>query len=224
MRGVSPSQTLPIAGGKPPAPPTSTSMTLQNQQDARTTMTKLPHAEPPASFASPLPAHVSVSVTASVPPVTTATPRRTRRSPPRVLFLECAGSCTCSCLLPAPAPRPTIDASQGPAPRPGVSAATGLHRMSARPTDHSGRPARAGEIAKVQSSSIAKHNPPLTPTAPSLSLGPFRGPALRRNYSRRPNHQPASALPPPAPLRLVPRTLRRRHTIQQYKRGAVLPP
>ncbi len=92
----------------------------------------------------PVPAHVSVSVTASVPPVTTATPRRTRRSPPRVLFLECAGSCTCSCLLPAPAPRPTIDASQGPAPRPtiqaGQHAPAKLRRCKARALRNTTRP------------------------------------------------------------------------------------
>ena len=58
---------------------------------------------------------VLVSVTASVPPVTTAAPRRTWRSPPRVLFPGCAGSCTCP--LRAPAPRPTIDAGQGPTDR-----------------------------------------------------------------------------------------------------------
>ena len=100
-----------------------------------------------------------VSVTASVPPATTAAPRRTRRSPPRVLFLECAGSCSCASLLRAPAPRPATDAGRGPALRPGVSVATGLRRMSARPPDHSGQRARAGEIAKEQCSSFAKTQP-----------------------------------------------------------------
>ena len=74
-----------------------------------------------------------VPVAAFVPPITTAALCRTRRSPPRVLFLECAGSCSCACSLRAPAPRPTIDAGQGPAPRPGVSVAFGFRRMSARP-------------------------------------------------------------------------------------------
>ncbi len=100
-----------------------------------------------------------VSVTASVPPATTAAPRRTRRNPPRVLFLECAGSCSCACLLRAPAPSPTIDAGQGPAPQPGVPVATGLRRMSARPPDHSGQPARADELAKEQCSGFAKTQP-----------------------------------------------------------------
>ncbi len=100
-----------------------------------------------------------VSVTASVPPVTTATPRRTRRSPPCVLLLECAGSCTCACSLRAPVPRPTIDAGLGPAPRPGVSVAIGFRRMSARPPEHSSQPARAGEIAKARCSSSAKTQP-----------------------------------------------------------------
>ena len=95
-------------------------------------------------------------MTASVPPVTTAAPRRTRRRPPRVLFLECAGICSCAFPLPAQAPGPTIDADQGPAPRPGVPVAIGLYRMSARPPDHSGQPPRAGESAKEQSSSFAK--------------------------------------------------------------------
>ena len=102
---------------------------------------------------------VLVSVTASVPPLTTTAPRRTRRSPPRVLFLACAGSCSCAGLLRAPAPRPAIDAGQGPTPRSGVSFATGLSRMSARPPDQSGRPAHAGEIAKVQCSRFAKTQP-----------------------------------------------------------------
>ena len=93
-----------------------------------------------------------VPVTASVPPITTTTPRRTRRSPPRVLFLECAGSCSCACPLRAPPPRPTIDAGQGLAPRPGVSATTGLHRMSARPPIQTGQPApaRCSSSAKTQ--------------------------------------------------------------------------
>ena len=95
-------------------------------------------------------------MTAFVPPVTTAAPRRTRRSPPRVLFLECAGSCSCASLLRAPAPRPATDAGRGPAPRPSVFVATGLCRMSARQPDHSGQPPHAGEIAKEQCSSFAK--------------------------------------------------------------------
>ena len=37
----------------------------------------------------------------------------------------------------------------------------------------------------MQSSSIAKHNPPLSLPALSSSLGLFRGPALRRSYRRR---------------------------------------
>ena len=131
-----------------------------------------------------------VPVTASAPPLTTATPRRPRRSPPRVLFLECADSCTCVCLLRAPAPGPTIDADQGPAPRPGVSVATGMRRMPARPPDHSIQPARAGEIAKVQSSSIAKTQP-----APHPAITLILAWTLPRSCT--PSElQPAPVLPP----------------------------
>ena len=51
LRGVAPPLRLSThAGGKPPTPPTSTSMTPQDQQHAGRTMTKPPHAVPPASF------------------------------------------------------------------------------------------------------------------------------------------------------------------------------
>ena len=50
-----------------------------------------------------------------------------------------------------------------------------------------------------------------------LNLHDTAGPEKRRD------HQPASALPLPAPPRLVPRTFRRRHTIQQYNRGTEFP-
>ena len=130
---------------------------------------------------------VLVSVTASVPPLTITAPRRTRRSPPRVLFPECAGSC--ACLLRAPAPRP------------GVSVATGLCRMSARPTIQANQLAPA-KLRRCKARALRKHNPPLTPTALSFSLGPFRGPALRRSYSRRPSYGRSSwrtDLPPQPP-------------------------
>ncbi len=74
-----------------------------------------------------------VPVAAFVPPITTAAPRRTWNSPSRVLFLECAGSCSCACPIRAPVPGPTIDAGSWPASRPGVSIATGLRQMSSRP-------------------------------------------------------------------------------------------
>ena len=149
----------------------------------------------------------------------TAAPRRTRRSPPRVLFLACAGSCSCACLLRAPAPRPAIDAGQGPTPRSGVSFATGLSRMSTRPPDQSGRPAHAGEIAKVQCSRFAKTQP-----APHPASALILAWTLPRSCTPA-ELQPAPVLRKlkPAPPRLVPRTLRRRHTIQQYQRDAVLP-
>ena len=81
MRGVSPSQTLPFAGGQPPAPPTSTSLTPQDQKDARTTMTKPSHAVPyrqPASALTPAGAFTARSSHAPAPPYhpksTNATP------------------------------------------------------------------------------------------------------------------------------------------------------
>jgi len=134
-------------------PPASAEEALNADRSSRTTTTS------PGDIAGRCIALVFVSVTASVPPATVAAPRRTRRCPPRVLFLECAGSCSCACPFRAPASSPTSDAGQGPAPRPGTSVATGLRRMSARPPDHSGQPPRAGEIAKEQCSSFAKTQP-----------------------------------------------------------------
>ena len=148
--------TPPDTVSRRPKPPAAAGKTLDAGRSSRTTTTSSPGDI--AGRCTAL-AVALVSVTASAPPVTTAAPRRTRRSPPRVLFLECAGSCSCACPLRAPALSPTIDAGQGPAPRPGISVATGLHRMSARPTDHSGQPPRAGEIAKEKCSSFAKTQP-----------------------------------------------------------------
>ena len=148
--------TPPDAIPRHPQPPAAAAKALEADRSSRTATTS-----PPGDIAGSCTtlAVALVSVTASVPPVTTAAPKRTRRSPPRVLFLECAGSCSCARPLRAPAPGPTIDADQEPAPRPGVPVATGLRRMSARPPDHSGQPPHAGEIAKEQCSSFAKTQP-----------------------------------------------------------------
>lgn len=135
-----------------------------------------------------------VSVTASVPPATTVAPRRTRRSPPHVLFLECAGSCSYACPLRVLASSPTIDAGQRPAPRPGISVATSLRRMSARPTIQASHHAPAN-LRRSNVRALQKHNPPLTPPALSSSPGPFRGPALRQSCSRRPFYGPFSRRP-----------------------------
>ena len=143
-----------------------------------------------------------VSVTASVPPVTTAAPRRTRRSPPRVLFLECAGSCTCSCLLPAPAPRPTIDPSQGPVSRPGVSAATGLHRMSARPTIQAGQHAPA-KLRRCKARALRNTTRPLPRQRSHSRLNPSEvlhsdGTTAGASTAR-PSHAPAPPYHPTEP-------------------------
>ena len=69
---------------------------------------------------------------------------------------------------------------------------------------------------------IAGGQPP-TPPGSVSPLHHDQRPALDSLKHHTPYRQPASALPLPVPPRLVPHTLRRRHTIQQYKRGAVLP-
>ncbi len=173
--------TPPDTVSRRPKPPAAAGKTLDAGRSSRTTTTSSPGDI--AGRCTAL-AVALVSVTASAPPVTTAAPRRTRRSPPRVLFLECAGSCSCACPLRAPALSPTIDAGQEPAPRPGISVATGLRRMSARPTSQASHhvPTR---LRRRNVRALRKHNPPLTPPALSSSLGLLRGPALRWSSSRR---------------------------------------
>ena len=127
-----------------------------------------------------------VSVTASVPPVTTAAPRRTRRSPPRVLFLACAGSYSYACLLGVPAPWPTIDVGQGPVSRPGVSIATGLCRMSACPP--------------IQSSQHAPATPCHPQNSRTISCRHAKTPAYRLANTGRPALHPRPRFARPRPL------------------------
>ena len=127
-----------------------------------------------------------VSVIASVPPVTTAAPRRTRRSPPRVLFLACAGSYSNACLLGVPAPWPTIDVGQGPVSRPGVSIATGLCRMSACPP--------------IQSSQHAPATPCHPQNSRTISCRHAKTPANRLANTGRPALHPRPRFARPRPL------------------------
>ena len=99
----------------------------------------------------------------------------------------------CSWSVPVAAAARVLFVHLRPVPR--LTPASGRHpnRAFPLPPGQSGclharpfsQPARADDITKVQSSSIAKHNPPLSLPALSSSLGLFRGPALRRSYRRR---------------------------------------
>ena len=77
-------------------------------------------------------------------------------------------------------------------------------------------------VSPSQTLPIAGGQPP-TPPGSVSPLHHDQRPALDSLKHHTPYRQPASALPLPAPPRLVPHTLRRRHTIQQYERDAMLP-
>ena len=182
-----------------PKPPAAAGKTLDACRSSRTTTTS------PGDIAGSCTALAValVSVTAFVPPVTNAVPRRTRRSPPRVLFLECAGICSCASLLHAPAPSPTTDAGRDRRPDrafPLPPACAGC--LPARPTIQARQHAPA-RLRRSNVRALRKHNPPLPPPALSFSLGPFRGPALRRSCSRHPSYGRPSQrtdLPPQPPF------------------------
>ena len=198
MRGGYPPLKLsPSQGASPPHPLTSTSMTPQDQQHAGTTMTKPPHAVPPASFrVTPAGASTARSSHAPAPPyhlavqtrrrVTNRTHGRPAAGTPRHRTSRCRRLCLFLC-PPFTTPAPERSSSQS---RPCLfmfkdDAGAGHANLSSPDRGRRRRIApsprrRRAQIRTQSRSGIT--TPRRRSTAPAAASGRRRGPECRQVF------------------------------------------